>query len=128
MRLLVSNECCAAALPRGETAAPPQGASLPPWCDTVPASGPRSLRSDRQPLPLCPGRDTSIHTSKGVARDDALLQEEMAAPPRGKSPSPLLDAMAASGTRNQSSGRRLLTLRPRTLLFPKERQLLHLRV
>ena len=47
--------------------------SLPPWCDTVPASGPRSLRSDRQPLPLYPGRDMSIHTLKGVARDDALL-------------------------------------------------------
>ena len=63
-----------------------------------------------------------------MARDDALLQEEMAAPLRGKSPSPLLDAMAARGTRDQASGRRLLTLHPRMLLFPKERQPLHLRV
>ena len=83
-----------------------------PLCDTEPASGPRSLCSDRRPLPLCPGRDTSLHTSKGVIGDDALLQKETAAPPRGESPSPLLDAMTARGSRNSASGRRLPRLPP----------------
>ena len=83
-----------------------------PLCDTEPASGPRSLCSDRRPLPLCPGRDTSLHTSKGVIGDDALLQKETAAPPRGESPSPLLDAMTARGSQNSASGRRLPRLPP----------------
>ena len=40
----------------------------------------------------------SIHTLKGVARATLSSKEEMATPLRGKSPSPLLDAMAARGT------------------------------
>ena len=49
-----SKECRATVFPCGETDAPPQGASIPPSCASVKTSGTRSVRSDRQPLVLCP--------------------------------------------------------------------------
>ena len=107
-----SNECRAPALSQGETAAPPQGASPSPWRDTVLASGQRSPRSNLRPPPRCPGRDTSGHTSRGVTCDEALPQEENAAPPRAKCPSPLLVATATRGTRTPAFGQRPSSLYP----------------
>ena len=111
-----SNEERASALSQGETAAPPQGASPSPWCDTVPASGQRSPRSDRRPLPRCPGRDTSSHTPRGATYDEALLREENAAWPRGRSPLPLLARRphAELGSRRSADGcRRSILQGPR---------------